>query len=366
MAPIEYESWPSKIGFQVVPELTVFQTPPEPTATYQTLGLSGCNAMSAMRPDMNAGPMVRSSSPANVLSVSASCAESRWPNAFSDNSRQTIATPNRRADSRIDWFISGKLRIDCGTESGGRTFRVDGSASTIIIPAATPNARRPGRSAVAREPCAFSERFQAFQPRFELRLEGPPAPYRPGMQRLAHLYGADGVHRPAIVEKPQAVFLPGKVAELEQAADFAFRGAHEVFVDKIEHWRVGRILAALAAGDEVLDFVHDAVHRCRKGHLRPDRAGEIRNAYVARIAVHANDARAGKCLSDQCQQAEIDRLLVDQSARAGGAQVLLGNLLNFVPQLRRRFRQRCRPRDPDRQIGHVRPFAGSGKVVVGG
>ena len=31
-------------GFQVVPALTVFQTPPEPTATYQVLGSPGWSA----------------------------------------------------------------------------------------------------------------------------------------------------------------------------------------------------------------------------------------------------------------------------------------------------------------------------------
>ena len=35
--PIEYEPSLSKIGVQVVPLLAVFQTPPEPTATYQVL-----------------------------------------------------------------------------------------------------------------------------------------------------------------------------------------------------------------------------------------------------------------------------------------------------------------------------------------
>ena len=33
--PIEYETSSSKSGAQVVPAFTVFQTPPEPTATYQ-------------------------------------------------------------------------------------------------------------------------------------------------------------------------------------------------------------------------------------------------------------------------------------------------------------------------------------------
>src|SRR5690606_19291235 len=49
---------------------TVFQTPPEPTATYQTLGSPGSIATSAILPDMNAGPRLRSSSPFRVAAES--------------------------------------------------------------------------------------------------------------------------------------------------------------------------------------------------------------------------------------------------------------------------------------------------------
>ena len=59
----------SKSGVQVVPAFTVFHTPPEPTATYQVLGSVGSIAMSAMRPDMSAGPMARSFRPSNVLAA---------------------------------------------------------------------------------------------------------------------------------------------------------------------------------------------------------------------------------------------------------------------------------------------------------
>ena len=45
------------MGDQVVPEFSVFQTPPDPTATYHTLSLSGWTAISAIRPDKNAGPI---------------------------------------------------------------------------------------------------------------------------------------------------------------------------------------------------------------------------------------------------------------------------------------------------------------------
>ena len=67
--PIEYDGWSSKIGVQVVPALVVFHTPPEPTATYQVARFSGWMAMSATRPDISAGPIPRSSSPANVVGV---------------------------------------------------------------------------------------------------------------------------------------------------------------------------------------------------------------------------------------------------------------------------------------------------------
>ena len=44
------------MAFHVVPELTVFQTPPDPTATYHSFSFSGFIAISAIRPDMKAGP----------------------------------------------------------------------------------------------------------------------------------------------------------------------------------------------------------------------------------------------------------------------------------------------------------------------
>lgn len=58
MQPIEYDFWPSKIDSNVVPELVVFQTPPDPAPTYQTFGLVGSTAMSAIRPDIKAGPIL--------------------------------------------------------------------------------------------------------------------------------------------------------------------------------------------------------------------------------------------------------------------------------------------------------------------
>lgn len=42
-----------------MPLFSVFQTPPDPTPTYQVLRSDGWIAMSAMRPPMSAGPMLR-------------------------------------------------------------------------------------------------------------------------------------------------------------------------------------------------------------------------------------------------------------------------------------------------------------------
>ena len=46
----------------MVPRFSVFQTFEDEVATYQTLRFEGSTAMSAIRPDMKAGPMPRSSS----------------------------------------------------------------------------------------------------------------------------------------------------------------------------------------------------------------------------------------------------------------------------------------------------------------
>ena len=48
----------SAIGLHVVPAFSVFHTPPEPTATYQTFSFIGSIAISAILPDMKAGPIL--------------------------------------------------------------------------------------------------------------------------------------------------------------------------------------------------------------------------------------------------------------------------------------------------------------------
>src|SRR5712691_5480068 len=64
--PIEYELSPSKTGVQVVPAFSVFQTPPEATATNQRCGFVGSTAMSTMRPEVRAGPIDRKARPDQV------------------------------------------------------------------------------------------------------------------------------------------------------------------------------------------------------------------------------------------------------------------------------------------------------------
>src|SRR5688572_10140463 len=71
ISPIEYEGWSSKTALQVVPAFVVFQTPPEPAATYQVLRSRGCTAISAIRPLMMAGPMLLSLSAAAALATAA-------------------------------------------------------------------------------------------------------------------------------------------------------------------------------------------------------------------------------------------------------------------------------------------------------
>ena len=54
--PVEYVDSLSNIGVYVVPEFSVFHTPLDPVATYQTLLFSGWIAISAILPDKKAGP----------------------------------------------------------------------------------------------------------------------------------------------------------------------------------------------------------------------------------------------------------------------------------------------------------------------
>src|ERR1051326_6393060 len=61
MSPMVETDSLSKTGSQVVPLLTVFQTPPDATPTKTILGLDSTTAKSSMRPPMTAGPISRNS-----------------------------------------------------------------------------------------------------------------------------------------------------------------------------------------------------------------------------------------------------------------------------------------------------------------
>src|SRR6516165_5202902 len=82
MSPMVETPSLSNTGSQVVPLLTVFQTPPEATPTKTTLGWDSTTAKSSMRPPMTAGPSSRNSrdlnlsmgeGPAEAASAAAAC-----------------------------------------------------------------------------------------------------------------------------------------------------------------------------------------------------------------------------------------------------------------------------------------------------
>src|SRR5215212_4755268 len=63
ITPIENDPWPSKIGEKEIPPFVDFHTPPAAAPTYHVRLSDGSIAMSAMRPDVSAGPMERSFNP---------------------------------------------------------------------------------------------------------------------------------------------------------------------------------------------------------------------------------------------------------------------------------------------------------------
>src|ERR1041384_4707545 len=67
IAPMDCTGCLSKTGFDVVPPLTDFQTPPLAAPTYTVRRLPSCTAsMAAMRPDIAAEPMLRAPRPEMV------------------------------------------------------------------------------------------------------------------------------------------------------------------------------------------------------------------------------------------------------------------------------------------------------------
>src|SRR5262249_29915851 len=87
------------MGFQVVPALVVFQTPPEATATYQVARSFGWTASAAMRPDVTAGPMERNFRPLKVEDVIASCPPDWAGSGATWNSAKATSNVARRGDT---------------------------------------------------------------------------------------------------------------------------------------------------------------------------------------------------------------------------------------------------------------------------
>ena len=78
-APMEKEPSPSKTGAKLSPALTVFQTPPAALPTYQIFLSVGCTAMSAIRPEVRAGPIERNWRPeATVPNLDESAGAGAW------------------------------------------------------------------------------------------------------------------------------------------------------------------------------------------------------------------------------------------------------------------------------------------------
>jgi hypothetical protein len=65
------------MGDHDTPAFLVFQTPPEPTATYQTLESSGSQSISEILPDIKAGPMLRHFRPLKSIELSVSASAER-------------------------------------------------------------------------------------------------------------------------------------------------------------------------------------------------------------------------------------------------------------------------------------------------
>src|SRR5688572_13479807 len=67
--PMANEASPSKTGVKVTPALVVRHTPPAAAATNQRLLSVGSTARSTTRPEVSAGPMLRSSRPLQASAV---------------------------------------------------------------------------------------------------------------------------------------------------------------------------------------------------------------------------------------------------------------------------------------------------------
>src|SRR5512146_968351 len=109
-SPIDISPRSSKMGVSTAPLLVVFQTPPCAAPTYQIDVFFSYTAMSAIRPDMMAGPIERKWSLSNCVATGV-C-------AGSDDAKQTTAAASAR---RRDW--SGRC-IDSPRRGGGSRMEI--------------------------------------------------------------------------------------------------------------------------------------------------------------------------------------------------------------------------------------------------
>src|SRR5215208_3363971 len=100
------------MGFQVLPALVVFHTPPEAAATYQVALSFGWTARSITRPEVRAGPMLRSASPEKVSALMRSLGLSLFlslPLASAGLAAKAVAGESR-SGSRA---AAARIRLTC-------------------------------------------------------------------------------------------------------------------------------------------------------------------------------------------------------------------------------------------------------------
>src|SRR6185436_9277584 len=118
------------MGVKVVPPFVVLKTPPEATATYQVARSVGCTAMSAIRPEVTAGPIPRSSRPEKVSALSlvsdsffeSFLAAPRRELVAVTAGRHTVSSRTRASheDLRIAWSPDRRKKSEHGHFSGLR------------------------------------------------------------------------------------------------------------------------------------------------------------------------------------------------------------------------------------------------------
>src|SRR5688500_2813341 len=113
------------MAVQVVPALVVFQTPPEPAATYQMPGAVGWTAISARRPPIRWGPTARNGSAAEALASgdsggSADLEPAAWAARGAARRMAMARNSLRILSSPYDWSprapSSAKITLSSGGE----------------------------------------------------------------------------------------------------------------------------------------------------------------------------------------------------------------------------------------------------------